>query len=304
MASTLKKFIKYVVVLGLLGGIVFVGLKIIFPQPDNMDAYNKTFALIQNEDYEFVSSNIEQMRSLMEENLPTVNSTTYYKLSLTVKTLSTLEKSYAYMLSEIAFAKNNTVYDDNAKKINSKYEEITSDLAKAKTYIQNTVIPFYESSIIDSSAINIYSLALLNYNSALTAKVADFNIYLSEIFYNLMPTSKNNPLSTKIIEIVNIWANNQIEFLNSDQELSYEQIVTNTQAMLTYATANLTTTVTDTYLTNKANADALLLSIEKADIKQTTKNVGLVDEEGYVLAIEDEEIRNATSALFSYLKGV
>ena len=301
--NTIKKAIKFFVILGLLGGVVFVGYKIIFPQPDRMDAYHTTFALIHNEEYEYVQTNIQQMTILMENNVESVNNTTLHKLTITQNTLLSLEASYSFMLDDLAYAKNSAVYDFNAKNVTEKYVEIEQELAKAKSYIQNTVAPFYETESSDASSINVYGLALLKYNKALIEKISDLNASLIEIYNDLIPTMLNNPYSKNALNIVKVWVENQKEFLTTTEALSFEQIKVNSDILLSFATNSLKASETDRYYTEQQDVLDLLLSIEKADIISTTKNVGLVDEETFTSTIEDELVASATLAMFTYLGG-
>ena len=305
--SPLKKIIKIVLAFALIGVIVFVGIKFLFPAPNRYDAYNKSFALSQNESAQKFINTTDDFIALMAERTTdeALNQKTYNKLMMAQGNLIALGQANEFIMKELAFAKNNAVYDTNAKNMVNVYDNIVATYAQIDNYIEEHITAFMLVDVKTTQSINSYALAILNFQLNVNDLYVQFNIASTNIYKNLDKNFTNNVWTQELLSITTAWTSHLNELLqNNDNDT--QVFVSNQQnaaGFSAFVADNLIMERAQEYYTN-ANTPALVADMQNTNLTQVVQNVFTLNEQTYIDAIAETTIKASAQRVFDFVKGV
>lgn len=305
--SPLKKILKIFLALALIGVTVFLGIKFLFPAPNRYDAYNKTFALSQNESAEKFLNTTDNFILLMAERVTdeTLNQKTYNMLMISQVNLIALGQANEFIMKELAFAKNNSVYDSNAKNINNLYDDIVAEYATIDSYIEQNIKAFMLMDVKTTQSINSYAFAILNFQLKLNNLYVQYNIAASNIYKNLDKNFTNNVWMQELLSITTAWTSHLNELLQNNQN-DTQVFVSNQQNAAgfgAFVTNNLIVERAQQYYTNE-NTASLLTDMKNNNLTEVVKNVFTQNEQTYIDAIADAAKKASAERVFNFVKGV
>lgn len=306
--SPLKKIIKIVLAFAVIGAIVFFGIKFLFPEPDSLQAYQTTYDLVTNTSAQNFLQTSDSMIELMTDNLqnPVINLNVYNKLKISQNNLKALVKTNQFLLNELAFAKNNSNYNTNAKTIAKVYGQITDKYAQIDNYIKNNVVDFLKTQNQTVQSINSYSAAILNYQISLNQLYVDYTRAAIKIYTTAMPSQSfsNNEWSKQLVTLAFDWSeklNHYIQNTLATTELLAANIA-NSAGLFAYVDNNLTIAKAQSYYTNSAVA-SLLEDMKKTYYPELVAKVLTQDEQTYINSFEDQTKKVAVENVIHFLKG-
>lgn len=202
MKQITKKVIKYLVVLALLVGAGFLIVAIFFPTPKPDEAY-KALASISQTDVEKVQTSNDNMYKLLKKvarNDPNYDWTKFDKkiakfqnVNCIYDTFTKLNQTYCLQL---AFAKNDKVYNEQTKKIKSETDDVQKIIAEYKDYLDQYFDNFYtlNSSVSNPTKDNVapYVEALNDLNRRLLSSYAGVLECANKIMPSQNQTFQNN----------------------------------------------------------------------------------------------------------------
>lgn len=305
MNQTLKKIIKYLIVFVVLGVIVFVGVKLIFPQPDPLDAYNNTRELTQLSVYEDLIENTDELLSLMEGKLSdeSLNTANYNKLLYAKYMLTALNDVNANVIDDLAFAKNSSVYNANIKKSSKAFDDIKETYTRVQTYLTNNLSPFLEQNISPVSSLNMYSNAMLPFFNELCEEYQTYTHNIIGIVVDTDITIRNNEWSKTLLNITDAWSQNVLASLKN-AETDFEAYLAYAEGFFNFTSNNVNATISVSYYVNFTAINSEIAQIALVDLDGATKNVLTAGEAEYVNSIEKATVKTATQNVMAFLKGI
>lgn len=304
MSDTVKKFIKYLIIFALLGTVVFFGVKLLFPTPEPTLAFYSSQQVLENENFEknnLASANfISKYENQFDEELEKIDLLLHSKKVISLQ-LEVLE----YMSNEFAFAKNSSIYNSNAKKLEKLEKELSSSLKNSIAYIETYFEPVYNqpTSPSKSTLRNLLENLVTN-NKVIADKLTTYTETITTIFLDLETNFLVNAYSKKNIHIISVWLSNQNDFLNKNLEnLEYNSTkgMSNLNKLISFKNRLLTVENSFSYNTNKNIIDEQLQQLTKADIKGFTKALEIIDINNFINSLESQEIKTSTQALKLYI---
>lgn len=309
MSTTIKKIIKYVIIVALLGAVVFFGVKLLFPTPSPTLAFETTISLSENEAFQKNNSASENFMVKYATTL-SAESTQVALLNHSNKLIAFQKQIITYLSQDLAFAKNSSIYNSKAKELEKLEKEISGLLANATTYIDQQFEPVYNQTTTPSNnALKAILSNLTKNNKAIANKMTNYLETTTTIYLDLEQTFVANPYSKKISQLISVWVAIQNEFLNDAKYTESETYLTtnglnNLTLLQDFKNANLSHNVAISYNTNKTNLDSLLQSISKAEIKGLLSAYEVSNVENFLNSIENAEIKASTRVLNDFIKGV
>lgn len=304
--SPIKKLIKFLFFAIIIGVVVFFGVKLIFPKPNELDAYTKTQQLLENE----ISTSLKQVTgeviNLMEEKLDdeTLNLQTLYKLKISSNIFATVENANMFQVDKMIFAENGTIYDSNVKQLNSLFEEINSKYSSINDYIETYVTPFLNETEKTTVSLNSYALTLFQKQIEIDNMLVLYNTGLVNIFHSLQNSYTVNIFSKDLLSITNSWLKSVTTEIANEETSNFEQLKNNSFGLLQFSISKLNDTVARMYFTANEEIADLVLDISKTDIAGLVANIFGDEEDSYINSITNQDIKNATISVANFLKGV
>lgn len=305
MNSTVKNVIKYLVAFVVLVVIGFFAIKLIFPEPSKLQAYDNTVELSQIDTYTTLTTNTDSLLSLMEENLSdsTLNKPNYYKLTYAKNTLTAMHETNTTLTDDLLFAENSSIYNSKVKTASSALKNIKNKYEDASGYLTNNLIPFLQQETQTISSLNLYANAILPFYLNLCEYYQTFTSSNITIVKNLDVTVRNNAWSNSVLDIVNAWTKSaQTNLQTSD--FNFETEINHSVSLLTFVTSQVNETNFINYYENFTTENALIVKIQSVDLQLITANVATSNETTYINSIENAELKTTVQEIISFIKGV
>lgn len=305
MNNTIKKIIKYLAVFAVIGAVIFLAIKLLFPQPSNLQAYNNNLELTRIETYDDL---LEQTNQLLSRSAPhledaTLNSQNLSKLIISKQVIMSLDAANELIIDDLAFAKNTTTYNRVVKDATKALGEIKKSYAEVNTYLTNTLKPFLnQNPSTTAGQLNIYIDAILTFYSDLCEQYQTYTIANVQIFNQLNLTLRNNAWSQTVLNIVDKWTGNLVAKLGN-AETNFASQVDNATHCLEFVLNNINEEGFVSYYTENNNLNEKIEEIGKTNIAQLVNVVLTQGEQPYVDAIENAETKTASINVLSFLKG-
>lgn len=302
-----RKIIKFLFTAGLIFVVAYFGIKIIFPAPDRLDAYNNTYNLLSSQDYEQTMESTQNLIGLMQDKIDAnqtgVNQELQNKLIITTNIIQASQNANELMLLQFAFAENNPTYNTEVRALNGVYEEMTQTFADLKAYTQSYVDPFIESAEEhDVSTMNSYANAVYNINIKLTDYFTEYTTRMVTTFETLDKDYTNNPLSRKMLNLTSIWveyADNQLK----NEEANIVELLDNSGYLKDFTASKMNLAFANSYYTATTSQNQLLTNIEHAENEKVVSILASSEEQTYIDSLTDEQIKQANTNLLALLKG-
>lgn len=304
MNNTIKNIIKYLVVFAIIGTVVYFGIKLIFPEPNPLQAYNNNLELAEIETYDEMLDSTNQLIMLSNPYLleTSFNIENYNELLYAKNTLMSLDYVNNFIIDDLAFAKNTTIYNSNVKKTTNSLGKIKETYSRVNTYLTNNLNPFLEQNSATMNSVNLYINAMLPFYADLCK---DYQTYTSaniQIVEQLDTTIRNNPWSQTVLNIINEWTNNLITKLNNNETVFTSQI-DNAGACLVFVANNISQAKFVSYYSDYQNLNTKITEINSVSVENATNVVLTATETTYTDSIEDASLKALTINFMSFLKG-
>lgn len=217
MKQVAKKIIKYIAVLALLVGAGFLIIAIFFPTPKPDEAYIALVTINQT-DIEKVQTSNENMYELLtkvsrdDENY---DWTTFDKKVAKFKNVNSIYDTFTQLNQtyclQLAFAKNDKVYNEQTKKIKSEITNTQKITSEYKDYLNQYFDNFYNlnSSLSDTTKESVmpYAEALNDLNKRLLSSYAKVLAYANQIMPTQNQTFQNNEFVQAKTKNLIAWSN-------------------------------------------------------------------------------------------------
>lgn len=222
MKQTTKKILKYVIGLALLVGVAFAIVAIFFPTPKPDESFKALQSIEQNATFDEIITSNQNLYKLMQkvsvdESEWTKKLNEFENINSFYNAFSKINQQYC---QQLAFAKNNSKYNEQTKKIKTEIKTTTSILDEYKDYLDEYFNNFYNQSknaSLTKESVTPYIAALEDLNARLLKSYAKILECASKILPSQTQTFGNNTYSqTKISNLI-IWAS---AYINNLQDFS------------------------------------------------------------------------------------
>lgn len=307
MKSSLSKIIKFLIVAGLIGGLVFLGVKFLFPAPKTDLAYNTSLSLQENKKLERLQE-VNDRSVLAFAGLiitgQNINPSYYQSIQAMEYGYETILLMQEFMTTELAFATNNSHYNSYVKKAAAAYKKLEKNLDAVISYIDNNLTLFLATpGLVNEVVASTYAKALYELNVDVFKSITELNHNIVEIYSNLKTTLINNEFARALIKTQNTWLEVLSGKLNKDVIEGAAALNSSALAGFNFATEKLTKTFVKTFYSYNSTAKETLSSLLKADVKGLLGVFKTGAETSFIDSIENQEVKNATAVFYDMIKG-
>lgn len=302
-SSPIKNVIKYILIIALIVGLVFLSIRIFFPQPLSNDAHNKSISIQESKSYENLINANKSLLGLLDlhQGDENFNAEVYHKLKVSTNLIEALELANTFMQPQILYATNTKTYNSSTRQINRIYNEITKIFEQTDAYIKNTLTPFLESETKNLKAINQYAYAVSNYSVNFVEKYYELTSFEIEVFGDLPKSFTVNDYSIKLLNSLDNWALNLKTVLTKGENIS--NYFENSKTLLDFTKTNLNLDFSTYYYTHSAQANGRLAVLKAINVFDLVKVINTSEEQNFINKIENSELKQNYQTALNFFKG-
>ena len=201
MKGIVKKLILFLLLVGVLVGIVFLFLKVIFPAPKLDLAYNRAYDYSLNEDEQYIQENLQELYQAIFKAEPTnANLTTIQKYEKFMIAYDAINKN---MLSGLLYNQRGDEYNELAKDLDEKYETMITEISQAKAYMKDTFFAYTQSNpSYKMNDLRVYVTTVMrNLDEAVQSQYNFYNTLMAIYKDSSKPSLQNNKAVIINVEI-------------------------------------------------------------------------------------------------------
>lgn len=270
MKVSVKKIIKYLIIVGLLVGLGFLIAYIFFPTPKSIDAYNYINNISTNETYENSKTANTQIDTLLtsfageEEDLQLKSqfaniNNIYYGM----------DKLNNHLCQSLLYAQNNSTYNKETTQMKKEYQNFEKIIDKINTYLTDYYSPFYnETTDKTYNSVLTYANVVSGYNFELLKSYNAILTNATNILPSLTQDFDNNELTKTKTSVSLKWSklyqdNYKNGTLNTNNILLYKE----------YSNRLIDTGYTLNYFNNYQTASVVVKTVNENEISQYLLNI-------------------------------
>lgn len=270
MKVSVKKIIKYLIIVGLLVGLGFLIAYIFFPTPKSIDAYNYINNISTNETYENLKTANTQIDTLLtsfageEEDLQLKSqfaniNNIYYGM----------DKLNNHLCQSLLYAQNNSTYNKETTQMKKEYQNFEKIIDKINTYLTDYYSPFYnETTDKTYNSVLTYANVVSGYNFELLKSYNAILTNATNILPSLTQDFDNNELTKTKTSVSLKWSklyqdNYKNGTLNTNNILLYKE----------YSNRLIDTGYTLNYFNNYQTASVVVKTVNENEISQYLLNI-------------------------------
>lgn len=297
MNTKAKSILKYIIIFVVVVAVILLAVFLIFAKPKPTEAYSHAVSLKNNDNF---NSLINANESLIEfcsslQNEDEFNFENYYKLKATNNIIKSLKQANDFNVKKLAYASNSKLYNSNCKSMKKLLSTMEEQLQSSYNYISTQLNNFLLVSNATAKTTNTYVFALYNLNNKFIPQFLEFVEKSNQIVFSLENDVTLNPLSIKMLSIINCWSNLQ----QNESEQSSEELYNNSTFLLNFS--NKLDNQSKLYYKNLNFYLNLLSDIETIDLNSSLLKIGTAAESSLTNQQDEKLLAKITNAI-TFLK--
>jgi hypothetical protein len=310
MANSLGKFIKYIIILGIIGIVIFFGIKVLFPAPKPTVAFETTQDLTQSQSLDKLITTNQDFLQLYQETVGEDESQEDAKKMILLYSTNTLLKTQVYaldfLLDEIIFAENSSVYNSNTSNMIKTSLALQRAFENVDTYITTYISPLLSKYQIPTPTIlNSVYVNITEYNNQVSNLLSDYIIAANNVFSSLKETYSVNNYSRKLFQITTFWQEIQSKLIADKANITdYNKLFASTNSMFSFVNTKLTQAEAFSYANTPVAKQEFLKTISQVRIKELLNALTTHEDiTSYIAEIEPLELSTSTDVFYNFIIG-